>query len=197
MATETDDFNRADHGNLGVNWTAIDAGWSISGNKALSATSLESVATWDAAVTNFTDNQSSEATVGGIGANEYVGVLVRGQASSGPGTFYVYFSDSVSAYIQKYVNGTAAGLQSGLAAAVNGDVLKISVEGTTLRAYKNGSQQGTDEDISASPITGGQPGLYAYSTLQTATTDNWTGADITAGGGGGTTNNLLLLMGVG
>jgi hypothetical protein len=198
MATQSDAFTRADSGNLGANWTDVSAGFSIASNAAYAAVGLESIAVWNSGVTNFTDDHFSEATASGIGGDVYVGVVVRGQGSWGGGTAsgYAVISNNASADIRKFVNSSYTVLQPGLAAITNGQVVKLSVEGTTLRAYVAGAQVGTDEDISASPITGGQPGIFSYN--GGGTLDNWTGEDIAGGGGGGGgTSNNLLLMGVG
>jgi hypothetical protein len=202
MASKTDNFARIDQVSLGANWVIIDGnGLSIASEQAYSATGLENINCWDPAETNFTDDQFSEVTlVSGLGNGIFGGVCVRMQGDLGGGTAagYLFYSDTNSAAITKMSSSSYTNLQTGLTAFTNGQVIKLSVEGTTLRAYVNGAQVGTDEDLTATPavITGGQPGLFTYNAGPIL--DNWTGEDITGGGGGPAGDGINLpLLGVG
>ncbi len=198
MTTFNDDFNRADASTLGSNWVTMSGKLDIRivTNQAAgpSGTSTDGVAYLAGSAGTFGADQSAEATVSGMsGGANYCGVGVRMGASTG----YVFITDGVSGItdteIGKYVGGVYSALTGVTTTVADGDVIKISVSGTStavLTAYKNGVVVGTYSD-SSSPHTSGQPGLDSYGSA--ARFDNFSATD----GAGTSFVPRSLLLGVG
>ena len=186
-----------------ASWEIAAGQMQIQGNAAAYSAAVGNVAAhrWLQATDNFSDDQSSQATCAVLnGANDYCYVIVRSQGlfSGTALTQYQYGCNSTDCYIQKMVNNTATTLATvtGISA---GDVLKLTATGgatTTLKGYVNGAQNGSDQVDSSSAITGGQPGIYIYTTANADTVriDNWTGDNVSVGG---STPRSLGLLGVG
>jgi hypothetical protein len=199
MAVTTDDFNRANFTDLGSDWDSLDSGWTILSNVAHTDAAFYNIVTWDAGVRNFTDDHYSQIEVITVGANDYAGPVVRGAGDFQSNLFngYVFLSNSTASDIRRYDNSVPTVIQSGLTAFTANDDVKLSIEGTTLRAWINGVQEGVDQDATegGSAITGGQPGIMGYQAGTTVEVDNWEADDISSGGGGTALN--LPLLGVG
>ena len=180
MTTATDNFNRADTGTLGANWTKQTT-WEfqIISNQAASNGGFNPVSEyWNAGT--FSGDHSSEAAISGmVSGNTYVGVAVR--CSTSAETYYALKTDGASGItgggghtrIVKVVAGAETALLDIDCPFADGDVIKLAIAGTTLTAYKNGASVGTTTDSS---LSGGKPGLFVYGNA--ARVDNWTGADI-------------------
>jgi hypothetical protein len=181
MAVATDDFTGDNGSSLGANWTQIDAGWSRDAGKGKIVTTLEGIECWNESVNNFGDNQYSQVVIDTVGG-DYVGVGVRIKASSGTGDGYFFYSDSAAAYIASQVNGTRTNHQTALAPFTSTDLVKIEVSGQVVKCFVDGVQHGSDQDMSAVGLTGGQPGLFAYGISATAIVDSWEGGDLAVGG---------------
>ncbi|HET9708379.1 MAG TPA: hypothetical protein VFP39_08750, partial [Gemmatimonadales bacterium] len=189
----TDDFNR---GSIGANWLQLDSFWGVIatsgtvayGSGSAQALPIGSQARWVGAGT-FAADQYSQAAIGGLefqSGNYHAGVLVRCSTdadSSGTSTrdFYgvsVLYDSAGPNYttkLYKVVNGVLTTLYSASVAWSNGDVLKLTVVGSTLTAYKNGVAisgfSATDTDLSS-----GNPGIEAASNgTANETLDNWEG----------------------
>jgi hypothetical protein len=174
----TDTFTRAD-GGLGANWTDQNATTlAIDTNKVKANGSAFSYAFWNA--DSFANDQYSQAALGQAGfatSVQYTGVTVRAASTGGSFSNYFLYCDIGSCYLFKTVGGSGALLQTiGGAAAVE-DVHKITVEGTTLKAYRNGVQIGTDQTDSG--LASGSAGIGGFDTA--ARMDNWEGGNL--GGG--------------
>jgi hypothetical protein len=105
-------------------------------------------------------NQSSEITLGSTPS--LMGPVVRVQSSSDASCYLAYISASTTVRIYKMTDtGTLSSSQLGanitVSTIVAGDVLKLSVAGTTLEAFINGVSIGTRTDATWSS---GQPGVY-------------------------------------
>jgi hypothetical protein len=180
-STTTDEFNRANSSTLGANWTATSSGMSISGNKAVPAGAsgidhkfaYYSGASWNA-------THSSQAVFyGAMGAD--MTLTVRHQSN---GDLYMLDVNSGSQHtrIYKYVDGTFTQLRDFNVSPTSGHTYKFEVSGTTLRAYDDGVQIGTD--LTDTTLSGGAPGIggRAYAPGEW---DDWVG-----GGAGGTSGSL-------
>lgn len=156
----SDNFNRADAGTLGANWTQLEGQLGIVSNWA-GGTAAPGGYQWAVySGTTWGADQSSEIKNDRVAGG--AGPIVRAQAGvSG----YFLLCNVGPCYIYRRDSGSFTLLQTLGASAVNGDTLKLEITGTTLRAYKNGVQIGTDQDATASggAITGGSPGIAADS----------------------------------
>ena len=182
MASASDNFNRADSGTLGANWTDTEAGMSIVTNTARAAGggSNHNAAYYNA--TTFTGDHYSEAVITLVSGN-IGGVTVRHQAG---GDYYVLVCRPGldETLLQKYVAGVRTTLKAYGVAAVSGRTQRLHVSGTTLKWFENGVQIGTDHTDAS--LSGGQPGVYGRSDSVVAL-DDWAAADI-----GGVSIDLVL-----
>lgn len=124
-----------------------------------------------------------ELTIEGTGSSgNYVGVAVR--CSSGM-TYYGLYVRNDYVYFFIMQSGSFSNLINGQSVTINsGDVIGLSVDGTTLTCYKNGSVW-TELGSALSPATGnngvytdtrissGKPGICAYGSGNTAQGDNF------------------------
>lgn len=167
-----DSFDRADAGSLGSPWVTVQNGpvASIIGNVAACATgSVEGAAIWDGDET-FTADQVAQVVISAIGVDSYMGPAVRGDPA-GP-DYYGFYADSGNQYIVRVDNGTYTALASrSITTSVN-DVLRLEVEGTTLRAYVNGTLW---TFITDSAIANGTPGLLSWGTNNSTRVNDWVG----------------------
>ena len=145
-----------------TNW-AIDTGtWQIFGNKATPNTGgIFNTARWKADTVSADHYAQAKITssAGGHGG----GVIVRIRQAD-PTNYYVLFvqSDVVSVHLSRIDSGSEVVLQNitGLT-IVDGDLFKLQVSGTTLKAYQNGVQIGSDQADGA--FATGQPGIFGVS----------------------------------
>jgi len=170
MASASDDFNRADAGTLGANWTAwapAGDGPDIVSNQAKGGLSASINAAFYSGV-SFAGDHEAQVTKGN--ASDYQGPAIRMAAATG----YVYFNHGS---IQKVI----AGVNSQIAAATSfasGNTAKIRIIDDDLEWWKNGSSDGTVTDASIG--SGGAPGVYFYD--NTGTVDGWSATDDFGGG---------------
>lgn len=180
----SDNFNRS-NGALGSDWTGTSGSLVINSNSVASNSSgAETAAGWNADA--FANNQYSQVKITATTTGGAVGPAVR-VSLSGNVNYYGYYGSSSenSSGVFKVVNGSwfdLSGAISGAGFAVN-DVVRLEVEGTALRAYKNSTLvwSGTDSDISS-----GAAGICGYSNVSGMRLDDWTGGDL--GGSGATVN---------
>ncbi len=195
----TDNFNRADSGSLGANWSDLYPGWAttdIGTNRAVAAdTSQPQVARWNGAGT-FTDDQYAKAVVATRvwqSANYRTGVLVRASADIDANRDYYAFllqhdndiGQPTTTILVKCVNGTETTLAtaaSGIAWAANDTIeLEVRTSGANaaLKCFRNGveitAMATTD---STSPLSTGKPGLYLQGN-NTVAADDWEGGNLT------------------
>jgi hypothetical protein len=184
MANATDDFNRANNADLGTNWTVFTgvAPWSIVGNAVAPALASNCAEYWEP--TGFTTNQYSQATItaisGNPGGDVGVGLLVR--CAVGATTTYLCAVQTGTTVLGKVVATTYTQIATTTATgfAVS-DLVRLEVEGTTLRCKKNGGTVLTQTDSSISTET--RVGICYKPTLTDADLDDWEGGDLVAAGG--------------
>lgn len=168
MATITESFNKADSTTLGpdLTWTEIQGDLQVVSNR------VRCVSTGTGSAARADSDLAS--------ADHYAQVAIRVNTTTGHGggpfvrkdssatvTFYMLWIDyniSVHRYtFYKYVSGTltAIGATTNLGSYALGDVFKLSVSGTTLSGYQNGSLLATRTDSSISSGTRCGVRLYA------------------------------------
>ncbi len=171
----TDDFNRAD-GALGANWTGTGGSAPlISGNEAIGNDGDYSAAFYSGA--SFIDNHSSQITKSN--GSSFQGPGVRMAAGAGHGTWYAYFNHGSVQVSTDGSEGTEIASRSTFA---DTNTAKLSITGTTLTPYVNGTPGSTITDASLST---GDPGIVFNGTAGQA--DDWEGLDVGGGGGGNVT----------
>lgn len=165
----SDNFNRANAPNLGANWTELEAvSHSIDANLARAFSTA--IAYWNADA--FTSDHYSQATIGFL-ASTSANVCTNISGSAGAENFYQWGGGGSEA-LYKFVVGGFTLLQSGGTATLN-DVLRLEHQGTTLRCYINGVQQGAD--VTDAAVSGGAPGLAT----NTSGVDDWSGDNLVHG----------------
>jgi hypothetical protein len=179
----TDDFNRADAGTLGANWTDLagETGWSIvsSEAKVTSAGSVTMASRWTAV--SFPNNQWAQVAVGSTletTSDQGVGPMVRAQSG---GDRILMQGNSVQTRVYKKVSGTFTQLGTDGPAVTNGDVLYLEIQGTTVVAKLNGTSVcGSPIALGTGPSTG-SAGLWAAPVSVLDTGNNWSGGDFNIG----------------
>lgn len=182
MASETDNFNRADAGDLGANWTVIsgETEHGINGGAADEVNTFQN----GSLRTNvtFANDQLSEADFPTL--SDFISaVVVRG--STAARTYYAagreandFNSDQ---RIWKVIAGSTTSLETASTAISATDKVKLEASGTGLEMFVNDSSvfSTTDSDIAS-----GDPGIGSLSdpNINIGRFDNWTGADLVAGG---------------
>jgi hypothetical protein len=168
----TDDFNRADSGSLGANWTETDHGLQIVSNEARVITNgAYQFAYWNADA--FDSDHYSQAVFAGSPAD--MEVCTRVQAG---GNLYMLMVNSGSTVtrIYKRLSGSFTQIGSDGAAPTVGHTYKFEANGSALTGYDNGvaiSGPGSGGDAS---ITGGSAGLGGSSSG--VGWDDWQGGDV-------------------
>lgn len=162
----SDNFNRTDWPTLGAWWTHQGGtpSYAIVNNRAVGTGTNFDCSFWNQEVVD--DDQFSEATIGFVAdTNNATRVSVRASGTSSLFNAYFLSTDGLSGsghtFIGKFIAGALTTLQAISTTFAPGDVMRLEVEGNTLRAYKNGVQVGTDQ-ASGSELTTGQPGQCFY-----------------------------------
>lgn len=202
MPTASDNFDRADNADLGSNWdvnTASPSRWRVFFQSVRpNELNLDAVESWNA--NNFGPDQFSQGTIElftNVGGTDHTGVGV-GVRWSGPGviTGYWFLANehaSLGATIAKLKANVFTVLAQASVAWAKGDVIRLEVEGNTLRGLKNGAVVLTvpgDETI-----TGIRPALcFSGTTNAIPAVDNWRGGDLESLPGEGPTNLMAQSM---
>ena len=174
----TDNFNRA---SLGANWAQLrpfDGSIEIDSSTRLGANSL-GAGRWVGAGT-FTADQYAvlKLTTLGFGGGERIGVIVRASGDIDTNRDYYSFLDNNTgavAQLIKTVNGTETILDSRSSPFAAGDTIELEVEGTTLRAFRNGT---LIYSLTDSSLSTGNPGALNEQTGNVFG-DDWEGGNIT------------------
>jgi hypothetical protein len=171
----TDDFNRADAGDLGANWTELVDGLKVASNRCAAVNdnvyqpAYYSGSSWGS-------DQSAQVTLGASFTD--AGPVIN----AGPGNNYYMGMASASAGMRIYrVDSGSFTLLDGIGGSVTtGDLIKLGRSGGTVTYYKNGVSQGS---VSDSTYTGGSPGLYLRNNTSGESLDDWVGTGESGGGG--------------
>jgi hypothetical protein len=184
----SDNFNRGD-GAIGSNWADQKTdSWpivanmlSIANNAAVGVPSDFVCSSWNSGTNAFGSNQASQATIVALGPSDALFVTVRSSGTSVAGNFSTYLlaadaPGSPYSTLDKIVNGTQSHLLNlNSVSWAPGDVVRLSVVGQTLSAYKNGVLIGTVTDTD---LSSGQPGACIYDGTSdgiTTSFDSWSG----------------------
>ncbi len=141
-----DDFNRSDSSSSlgtpsdgGSAWTAQAGTWGISTNKAYCPSGSGIVG-----LDSGTADVDVQATLSQSGAANDCGVAGRiGDANN-----LLFLRRNAGAYdLYKLVAGSFTGLFTGVGTYADGDVVKLSMSGSTIKAYVNGVQIGTTQTV--------------------------------------------------
>jgi hypothetical protein len=176
--------------NLGTspctNWTVASGGsaaWAVNfaATRAIpnAGGAVHDVVIWTA--DSFAADQYSETTVALTGGPDYVGPAARFDSS---GNGYGFICGTSTLY--KYTATAAATLQTGYTACTDGDVVRMTVTGTSTTSIDitlNGVSAGSTYNDSTLPWTSGAAGMDGYATAG-ASVSLWTGNN--TGGGGPT-----------
>lgn len=180
----TDDFNRADNGDLGSSWLPISTAFNINSNHAIPSLPGGDCEEKYTAV-GFPSDQYAEAVISGLandgGGGAGIGVALRMSNSGvGDGTFYrIYVSNNLSydLTIDAFVGGAYQGvLYQSLANGPwsDGSVLRAQIVGNQIRVFKDGALVAS---ISNALISSGTAGI-AYSSGATGYIDSWAGGSV-------------------
>ena len=170
----SDAFNRANENPIAGSWTSGPGNFAdlqIVGNVVQSVTpGVDGAAYYNAVV--WANDQWSEVQLTGLGV-EQGGPAVRLSATAVTGYVFAVDNSGTSYFIAKGVNGNTPILASGAHGFAVGDVLRLEVQGTTLRAYVNGTLLASVVDAD---IPSGNAGLWIYNHAAAGlAVDNWAG----------------------
>lgn len=172
-------------GTNGTALTTYSAAWTLnSGNfdiqsNALCANAADTECGAHRNDETFDADQYSEAVIGALaGTVSWVGVAVR-CATDGSENYYGFYGAGSASQVFKVVSGTWTQIGSDFPAFSPGDVVRLEVEGTTLRAYIDGVQQGSD--LTDSALSAGAAGVCGYSDATTSSLASWEGGNLGAG----------------
>jgi hypothetical protein len=175
-----DDFNRADAGTLGANWTDLQGSIDIVSNQAKTTAAGLERAYYTAA--SAPDNQYSQVVAAGVGTNGFQGPMVRASDvfvlnTSGNAYFLVWSSSGAAQGLYKLANGVTSLLQSITGSLSANDLLKIVANSNVIQCFKNGTQLGTDQTDGS--LSSGSPGIYntQNASLQVIF-DDWQGGSV-------------------
>ena len=182
-ASYSDDFNRANAATLGANWTEYNVEHEIVSNQAEPTTAGTAGSFYASLLA--TDDHYSQATLANI-AGTSLGVAARassiGTADSSTGALYLWRyngSNSTGLLKKPASSSTYTAIGTAYSATLaNGDVLKIEVNGSTIKGYVNGVERASVTDTDNA--TGKQAG-FRTSGSASAAWDNWSAADLTSG----------------
>jgi hypothetical protein len=174
----SDNFNRADANPIGGNWTTITSEGALAigtnvvyaVNENLDGGAYYTGITWPN--DQYSELEVTDSQANGLGTG--IGVNVR--CSTSARTYYRLVIDSGGSpniELKKAVANTFTSLGTYTATFVNGQKLKLAVQGTTLTVFYNGVSLGTVTD---SAIASGKGGIsYSASSHNTTGGDNWAG----------------------
>jgi hypothetical protein len=167
----SDDFTRA-NGSLGSNWVVDQGSWLIDTNQVRGATpDIRNYAHWSASASA---DQFSQTVLYNGGTNPSYGPVVRLTSAVNGYMLVVRFGAATEIKLRRADGGTLTTLVSYAEIPISGAVYRLEISGTTIRAYMNGEQLGTD--TTDATYATGQPGIQGWSTA--GWLDSWAGGDL-------------------
>ncbi len=155
LPVPTQTFTGSNGDPLDANWTTMQGSWRIWGNQAASTGSAIHLAYWD--TDTFADDHYAQAKIYNSLGRSAGGVGVRLTGNRGYVAVVGGGRDEITVY------RIDAGVQTSLFAFTgispligDGDMIRLEVEGSTLRPKVNGVSLGTTSDAT---YTGGSAGL--------------------------------------
>lgn len=177
----TDDFNRADSADLGANWNPGIGPMQILSNKATwgSAAGDGSDAGENYSAISWPDDQYGQVAISGqdtTGSGSGIGIMLRYANSSNYYRIVVSGDAANNVVVAKVVSGGFTQITTRTQAWTNGDILKVEVQGNTLKVFRNGVQLGANITGDAALATGGV-GMFYSSSANTIRADDFEGGD--------------------
>jgi hypothetical protein len=176
----TDNFNRTNENPLGGNWTLGLNG--AGGNITLTSNQVSCTGVYNAfAYRNtgtFANNQYSQIKFTATpSSSEVGGPAVRCSAGTNGAYAYIFtvYNSTTGGFYCHYTGDNWVQIGSDVSISVTtGDVLKLTVSGSVLTIYQNGTQRGTATDAN-NRIASGRAG---FNGLNSVTFDDWEGGDL-------------------
>ena len=191
----TDSFPGGNETPIAGNWNSGAGGWGnvnlVSNAVQAGTTDTDVMAKYNAG--SFSNDQYSQAKIVTFSTGTgYVGVSVRAQSDT-DGSCYVLYAQNVNNRFEiAKQNASGASVSTTTLATITAtpavnDIIKLEATGTnptTLKAYQNGTQIGSNVTDSSSPYNNGRPGVAFYSsTVANHRLDDWEGGDVGAAAG--------------
>lgn len=188
----SDDFNRADAGTLGANWTNVSAAnLQVSGNIATLATDNFGLCTYTGAAWTGGNDQYAEAAVVLLQSGKDMGIVVRST-----GTYFstdscylaiinsldaaVALGSSMRLQLTKSVSNTFTDITNVDMVISANDVIRLEANGTTIRILVNGVVK---ISVTDSSVTTGNPGIFISSgAVNGSKWDNFAAGDFAGAG---------------
>lgn len=184
-ALATDNFNRADAGTLGSNWTTQAGqsnGFAISANTAIPDTIGGDCHVNYNAVTWPNDQYSQCLLAALIGTSDQAGIGPSVRCSTTDTSLYrmvACLAITNDSALSKFVAGSYTLIAQATAGwVVTTDTAYLEMQGTTLKGKRNSTQIFSTTDSS---ISSGRAGMSYSSTMTAAGNDNWEGGDFSGG----------------
>lgn len=171
----SDNFVGTNNDPLSGSWTVLDGSWKLFSNSADPLDAQTSLAMWNA--DSFANNQYAECVINASAANGYAGVGVRLASLRG---YLLLVDNGTNGWVVHRLDADetfATPLGSGAGSVTTGDVLRLEAQGTTIRAYKNSVQFGTD--FTDATYGSGAAGIAGYGGEQGQLIESWTAGDLT------------------
>jgi len=168
----TDNFNRADSGNLGTNWTIVTSmgGFTIVANEAKGTANCGEY--YNAVI--WPNDQYAQCVLKTMIATTDEGPGPRIRMATNLNTAYFLQANTTEIRLYKVVSSGYTQLGSDLAGGAVNDILRLEAKGSTIIAKKNGATISTQTD---NAIASGNAGLWDWDNSASATIDDWEGGD--------------------
>jgi hypothetical protein len=176
VTTFTDDFNRAD-GGLGSNWITRNSVLEIISNQYASSATANPNAYAEVAVAtaDFTDDHEAQITAAVLGNADFLGPAVR-VSVSGCYAIRVDGTNGPTRRIIRMDGTTQTVIGTVNIVPVASDTLTLRAVGSTITAYKNGTQV---DSVTDATYTTGQPGIYYdRQNVRASRGDNFSATDV-------------------
>ena len=158
-----------------ASWTIVTGAFEINTNGVQHTFAGRGLARWTGET--FFNNQWVEGPAGTVGSDGLIGLALRIPTNGDVSGYYVHWSTG-GTFLAKLITGTSTPLAD-TTAPVEGAVMRLETEGTTIRVLKNAVEILSVTDTS---LTSGVAGIAAWYGPNTRLS-HWEAGDITAGGG--------------